>query len=70
MGEIVNLNKVRKKKIREQRSAKAEENRIRFGRSGEERRKERGEKRLADEKLEGHRMDADNSQTEDEKGGN
>lgn len=69
MGEIVNLNKVRKKKIREQRSAKAEENRIRFGRSGEARRKERDEKRLSDEKLEGHRMDAGSGQAEDEKGG-
>lgn len=33
MAEIVNLNKFRKKKTREEASARAAENRVRFGRS-------------------------------------
>ena len=36
-ADIVNLNKARKKKAREERAAKAQENRVRFGRTKAER---------------------------------
>jgi hypothetical protein len=56
-GMIVNLNQYRKKRKRAEAEAKATENRIRFGRSKEERSKnlrehERAKKEIEDKRLE------------------
>jgi hypothetical protein len=61
MGDVVNLNKRRKRAIRERLTATAEANRVRFGRSKAER--DLIEQRLVREKrlLDQHRIDAEDA---------
>ncbi len=64
MGEVVNLRRVRKEKTRKDAEAKADANRIAFGRTKVERELSEAEKVLAERRLEGHRRE-DSSQKDD-----
>jgi hypothetical protein len=57
MGEVVNLRRVRKDKQRQTAEAKADTNRVLFGRTKAERELTDAEKALAERRLEGHRRD-------------
>jgi len=57
MGEIVNLNKARKARARDEQTREAAENRIRFGRAKGERRKTDIEVGKAEKDLDGKRLD-------------
>ncbi|MES2885858.1 MAG: DUF4169 family protein [Pseudomonadota bacterium] len=57
MADIINLNKVRKLKMRTDAEKRAAENRIRFGRSKDEKQRERNETAEAARKLDGHKLD-------------
>lgn len=57
MADIINLNKVRKLKARTDAARRADENRIRFGRSKDEKQRERNETAEAAKKLDGHKLD-------------
>jgi hypothetical protein len=57
MGEVVNLRRLRKGKQRKEAEAKADANRIAFGRTRTERDLSTAEKALAERKLDGHRRD-------------
>ena len=54
---IVNLNRFRKERRRAEAAAQAKENRVRFGRSKEERAKELGESERARQEIENKRLD-------------
>ena len=54
---IVNLNQYRKKRRRAEAEVRATENRIRFGRSKEQRNKELRERKRADKEIENKRLD-------------
>lgn len=58
-GEIVNLNKARKAKARADKDRKAEENRVRFGRTKAEREKDEAQRALEKSRLEALRRDRD-----------
>lgn len=59
MGEVINLNKVRKRKAREQAAAQAAENRARFGRTKEQKQREAATSEEAQKRLDGlHREEA------------
>ena len=62
MGEVVNLRRVRKEKTRKQAEAKADANRIAFGRSRIERELTEAEKAIAERNLAGHRLDTPSRQ--------
>lgn len=53
MGEVVNLNKFRKEKQRADEKRAARDNRVRFGRSGADKRADRLAKEKADATLDG-----------------
>ena len=57
MGNLVNLNRFRKRSEREQAAKLADSNRARFGRSKAERQADEQRARRADELLEQHRID-------------
>lgn len=57
MADIVNLRRARKDKARAEREAKAAENRVRFGRTKEEKRLAEAQERLAGRRIEAHRRD-------------
>ncbi|WP_315838488.1 DUF4169 family protein [Bradyrhizobium prioriisuperbiae] len=57
MGEVVNLNRVRKRVAREQAKKEADANRIKFGRSKTERTIDETTTRRQDSLLEQHRID-------------
>ena len=59
MGEIVNLRMARKRKAREDAARDAEQNRITFGRSKNERKLTEAERALEAKKLEAHRRETD-----------
>ncbi|MEI5665366.1 DUF4169 family protein [Bosea sp. CCNWLW174] len=59
MAEIVNLRRARKARDRASAEAKAEQNRIAFGRTKAERKLTEAEKTLAERRLEGHRLSDD-----------
>lgn len=62
MGEVVNLNRARKAKDRDEREKTAAENRVRFGRTKAERERERALTDAADRALAGHKLnDGDES---------
>lgn len=54
MGDVVNLNRARKTRAREQAQAEAAENRIRFGRTKAEREAQAAQERLMAQHLDGH----------------
>jgi hypothetical protein len=54
---IVNLNQYRKKRRRAETEARANENRVRFGRKKQERLKELGERERAEKEIDNKRLD-------------
>jgi hypothetical protein len=63
-AEIINLRKARKAKGRRQAEAQAAENRTRFGQPKAEREARDTQSRLADRRLEGHRIEGAEAQPE------
>jgi hypothetical protein len=59
MGEIVNLRMARKRKARAAAASQAEQNRITFGRTKQERQLTEAERALEAKKLEAHRRETD-----------
>jgi hypothetical protein len=57
MGEVINLNKYRKKKAREEREKRAEQNRLKRGLSATERTLREKKKQLDDKRLDGHKLE-------------
>ena len=57
MADIINLNKARKAKARTAAEKLAAENRVRFGRSKDEKQRERNQTAEAAKKLDGHKLD-------------
>lgn len=57
MATVINLNKFRKQKAREQAEAQAAENRVRFGRSKAEKQRDAAETEAAQHKLDQLRRD-------------
>ncbi len=56
MGDVVNLNRFKKQKAREERSAEADANRVKFGRTKAEKDLDKAEKTLAEKKLDDHKI--------------
>ena len=59
MAEIINLRQARKKKARADKEARAEQNRVSFGRTKAEKTLTKTEQDLAKSRLEGHKRDLD-----------
>jgi hypothetical protein len=57
MADIVNLRRARKDKARADKEARAAENRIRFGRTKDEKLLAEARERLAERRVEAHRRD-------------
>lgn len=57
MGDVINLNKVRKARAREEAAATAAANRVRFGRTGAEKSREKAEAQREARRLEGHALE-------------
>ena len=53
MGKVINLNKARKRKAREDAAAQAAQNRVRFGRTKEQKQRDAAEAEQAQRKLDG-----------------
>lgn len=66
MGDVVNLNKFRKRKAKVEREQRAETNRRLHGRTQSEREREAMQKRLLDGKLAGKRLDKPPGDGQDE----
>jgi hypothetical protein len=59
MAEIINLRQARKNKARAEKEARAEQNRISFGRTKAEKKVTKAEQDLASSRLEAHKRDPD-----------
>jgi hypothetical protein len=59
MGDVVNLRSTRKAKARAAAEAKAQANRIAFGRTKAEKQTTKAERKAADRKLDGHKRNDD-----------
>ncbi len=59
MAEVINLRQARKRKARDDKEAKAAENRIAFGRTKHERDLAEARKELERRRIEGHKRDHD-----------
>ena len=57
MADILSLSKARKAKVRAEKDATAEANRVKFGRTKAEKQKSSAEKVLSDRKIDGHKRD-------------
>lgn len=57
MGEIVNLNRVRKAKAKTDREKQAAENRVKFGQTKAEKQKRQAEEVAARRQIDGHKLD-------------
>lgn len=57
MGDVVNLNRFRKTRARTEREKEAEANRIRFGRTKEEKARDRLEQQRLGRSLDGSKLD-------------
>ena len=64
MGEVVNLRRLRKDRQRKEAEAKADANRVAFGRTKVERKLSEAEKALAARQLDGHRREGQSSENE------
>ncbi len=58
MAQIINLNKKRKTKKREKKEKEAAENRVKYGRTKQERMLAKKEKQHADQHLDGHKLES------------
>ena len=61
MSNVVNLNKFRKKKKREAAEGQADENRAKFGRTKQQKKKDADDISKASTHLDGHKLDNDES---------
>ena len=59
MGEVVNLNKYRKKKAREEREKRAEQNRLKRGLTQAELALREKKKQMDEKRLDGHKLERD-----------
>ncbi|MXQ10127.1 DUF4169 family protein [Microvirga makkahensis] len=59
MAEIINLRQARKQKARAEKEARAEQNRVTFGRTKAEKSLTRAERELAQRRIDSHKRDAD-----------
>ena len=59
MGDVVNLNKWKKKKAREEREKRAEQNRLSRGMSAAERALRENKRELEEKRLDGHKLERD-----------
>ncbi|CAK0748438.1 Amidase [uncultured Gammaproteobacteria bacterium] len=59
MAEVINLNRVRKQREKQQREVSAAANRAKFGRPGAEKRLERAKQDRSDRDLDGKRLEPD-----------
>lgn len=59
MGDVVNLNKWKKKKAREEREKRAEQNRLSRGMSAAERALREKKRELEEKRLDGHKLERD-----------
>lgn len=57
MGEVLNLRQARKRKARAERDREAQENRVRHGLPGHEKRRQRSQRGLDETRLDGNRRD-------------
>ena len=57
MAEIINLRQAKKRRAREEKTAKAEANRVRFGRSKPQRKESEAERAKAARDLDGKKLD-------------
>jgi hypothetical protein len=57
MADLINLNKKRKAKIRVEKEKKASENRIKFGRTKQEKRLEKQDKERSERLLDDHKLE-------------
>jgi hypothetical protein len=59
MGEVINLRQARKAKARAEKEAQAQENRVRFGRTGAEKQRDTDAAERDARRHDGHRIDED-----------
>lgn len=57
MGDVISLNKFKKKKERAEKAQRAAENRLKHGKTKTERAVEKKERELADKQLDGHKLE-------------
>lgn len=57
MAEVINLRNVRKQKARAEKDARAQQNRILFGRTKAEKLKQAAERAAADKHIDGHKRE-------------
>lgn len=62
MTEVINLNHKRKAKARTEKEKKASQNRIKFGRTSEEKNREKRKAERAKHLLEGHKLDSEENE--------
>jgi hypothetical protein len=63
MAEIINLRQARKQKARAEKEARANENRVAFGRTKAEKNLSQAEQDLAKSRLDSHKRDDDDEKT-------
>ena len=63
MTEIINLNKTRKAKARSEKEKSASQNRVKFGRTKEEKQAEKLKTERADRHMEGHKRETEDEYT-------
>ena len=61
MGELINLNKYRKLKARKEKERLAQQNRLKQGVSASDRSLREKKKQLEQKRIEGHKLDSDES---------
>ena len=59
MAEIINLRQARKQKARAEKEARADQNRVSFGRTKAEKKQTKAEQDLAQSRLDAHKRDPD-----------
>jgi hypothetical protein len=66
MGDVINLNKWKKQKAREEKAKRAEQNRLRNGLSISERQLAEKKKQLANKQLDGHKLEVGTASEDDD----
>lgn len=65
-AEIVNLRQARKRKARSDREARAEDNRVKFGRTKAEKQASKQERAVLEKTVDGHRLSTSEAKTPDD----
>ncbi len=63
MGDVVNLNKFRKKKAKDKAERDARSNRVKYGRSGDTKKLDKKTREKSDTKLDGKKLDSEDPET-------